>query len=126
MSALRKCQDCKRYINLGKEDYLTEKHGNRNICRHTECGKRLLDLPVAALVYHVIMLHIHFGAKCPIKSIMAHGLLIVNADFPSGVETECNSIGAVFASMNWGKTTPEERKEIENRFIKTFGGGMAV
>lgn len=121
MSNLRKCTNCKDMIKLNTEDYFTEEAG-RNIYRHKECGKGLLDLPAAAFIYHGITLQIHFGSNCPFKSFLIKGLLVVNADFPADLETERIPIGKVLAYVNWSNTTSGERKEIESKFISTFGG----
>jgi hypothetical protein len=126
MSTLRKCRDCKGMINLNKENYFTERHGGRNIYRHGECGKSFLDLPRTALAFFRITLQIHLGSESHIKSLVAKGLSIVNVDFLEGVETEYIPIGEVLAHVDWSNTTPEEKEEIESKFIEAFGGGIAV
>ena len=126
MSNLRKCHNCKGSINLSKEDFSTEKQGNRNIYRHVECGKRLLDFPAGAWKYHGITWWVHLGSECSIKSLLVRGRLIFNADFPEKVETERIPVGEVLNRIDWGDATPEERKEIECKFIETFGEGIAV
>ena len=126
MSSLRKCTDCKGLINLNTEDYFTEKSENRNIYRHRECGKKFLDCPKEILSQYEITLQVHFGANCPIKSFTTHGILVVNADFPASLETERIPVGEMLTRVNWSGITPEERKEIESKFIEAFGGGIAV
>ena len=126
MSKIRVCRDCKGLINLNTEDYFTEKRGSRNIYRHKECGKRFLGYSKEALRYGSITLQGHLGANNPIKSFTAKGLLVVNADFPEGVEIERIPVGGMLTRVNWSDTAPEERKEIESKFIEVFGGDIAV
>ena len=126
MPKTRVCRDCKGLINLNIEDYFIEKRGNRKTYQHKECGKRCMGYSGVLLRACGVTLHIHFGVKCPIKSFTAQGLLVVNADFPEGVETERIPIGGILARVDWSNTAPEERKEIESKFVEAFGGGIAV
>ena len=130
MSNLRKCYDCKKTINTNTDNYYMEGYGDTNrrrkIYHCSDCGKRLQEYPKIALNDFGIVFCTHGGKDFCVKSIDTKGIKIVNADFPASLETERIPIGEILARVDWSNTAPEERKEIESKFVEAFGGGIAV